>query len=97
MILDLDRATVAQIEALGVLRRGVARLIVADRDRYGPFGSLDELRRVDVLTVSDVRKLAPHVTFSLLPRPRNAVLQARPVAAPARRRRARRPAPEPQP
>ncbi|MEO7217099.1 MAG: helix-hairpin-helix domain-containing protein [Gemmatimonadaceae bacterium] len=75
--MDLDRASVAEIDALGVLPKGMARLIVADRDSFGPFGSLDELRRVPFLTVSTLRKLAPRVTFSRVPRPRNAVIDPR--------------------
>lgn len=97
-IIDLDRASTADVEALAVLPRGVARLIVEDRNRYGPFGSLDELRRVSTLTARDIRKLAPYVTFSLLPRPENAVIDPRPrsgrrgelpAAAAARRWRTR--------
>lgn len=80
-IVDLDRATVAQIDALGLLPGGMGRLIVADRDSFGPFGSLDELRRVPFLTASTLRKLAPRVTFSRVPRPRNTVIDPR--SAPA--------------
>ena len=76
-VIDLDRATVAQIDALGLLPKGMGRLIVADRDSFGPFGSLNELRRVPFLTVSTLRKLAPRVTFSRIPRPRNAVIDPR--------------------
>lgn len=78
-VIDLDRATVAEIDALGVLPVGMGRLIVADRDSFGPFGSLNELRRVPFLTVSTLRKLAPRVTFSRVPRPRNAVMGPREV------------------
>ncbi len=87
-IVDLDRATMSEIEALGVLPSGVARLIVADRDSLGPFGSIEELRRVPFLSASTLRKLAPRVTFSRVPRPRNTVVHPRtlPVSAPARRR-----------
>jgi len=76
-IIDLDRASVAEIDALGLLAPGVARLIVADRDTFGPFGSLQELSRVPFLTSAALRQLAPRVTFSRLPRPRNAVVQPR--------------------
>ncbi len=78
-IVDLDRATVAEIDALGLLPKGMGRLIVADRDSFGPFGSLNELRRVPFLTVSTLRKLAPRVTFSRVPRPRNTVIDPRAV------------------
>src|ERR1051326_4016548 len=54
-VIDLDQATVAQIESLGVLRPGAARLIVADRDDFGPFGSMQEVERVPYLSRSDLR------------------------------------------
>lgn len=87
-LVDLDRASVAEIDALGVLPEGMARLIVADRDSFGPFGSIQELRRVPFLSASTLRKLAPRVTFSRIPRPRNTVIQPRalPAASSARRR-----------
>jgi hypothetical protein len=76
-VIDLDRATAPEIDALGVLPAGMGRLIVADRDSFGPFGSLNELRRVPFLTASTLRKLAPRVTFSRVPRPRNTVIAPR--------------------
>ena len=80
-VVDLDRATGAEIDALGLLPAGVGRLIVADRDSFGPFGSLNELRRVPFLTASTLRKLAPRVTFSRVPRPRNTVIDPRAVSS----------------
>lgn len=80
-VVDLDRATGAEIDALGLLPAGMGRLIVADRDSFGPFGSLNELRRVPFLTASTLRKLAPRVTFSRVPRPRNAVIDPRAVSS----------------
>jgi len=74
---DLDRASMSEIDALGVLQPGVARLIVADRDSFGPFGSIQELERVPFLSTAVIRKLAPRVTFSRLPRPKNTVIQPR--------------------
>jgi hypothetical protein len=87
-IVDLDRATTSEIDALGVLPKGTARLIVADRDSFGPFGSMDELRRVPFLSASTLRKLAPRVTFSRIPRPRNTVVHPRslPASSSARRK-----------
>ncbi len=80
-IIDLDRATMSEIDAIGVLPKGMARLIVADRDSFGPFGSLGELQRVPFLSASTLRKLAPRVTFSRIPRPRNTVIRPRPLPA----------------
>ncbi len=88
-IIDIDRASVAEIDALGVLPAGMAHVIVSDRDTFGPFGSLDELKRVPFLTASTLRKLAPRVTFSLLPRPRNTVINPRNTTVSARSRGAR--------
>jgi DNA uptake protein ComE-like DNA-binding protein len=92
-IVDLDRATMSEIDALGVAPKGTARLIVADRDSFGPFGSLDELRRVPFLSASTLRKLAPRVTFSRVPRPRNTVVNPRafPVISTGRRNAGARP------
>lgn len=89
-IVDLDRATVSQIDAIGVTPAGIGRLIVADRDSFGPFGSIEELRRVPFLSASTLRKLAPRVTFSRVPRPRNTVIRPRDSAANAPPRRSRR-------
>ena len=85
-IVDLDRATVSEIDALGVLPKGLARLIVADRDSLGPFGSIDELRRISFISASTLRKLAPRVTFSRVPRPRNTVMYPRLLPATSSRR-----------
>ena len=87
--IDLDRASADEIDAIGALPPGTGRLIVADRERNGPFGSLAELARIPVLTAASIRKLAPRVTFSRLPRPKNAILQSQPERhrMPARRRR----------
>jgi len=85
-IVDLDRASASEIDALGVLPRGMARLIIADRDSFGPFGSLGELQRVPFLSASTLRKLAPRVTFSRIPRPRNTVIRPRTLPASKSRR-----------
>lgn len=74
-IIDLDQASVAEIDALGIVPTGVGRMIVADRDSFGPFGSIEELARVPFLSIAALRKLAPRVTFSRLPRPKNAVVR----------------------
>jgi len=89
--IDLDRASIPQIVALGVVSAGIARMIVENRDTFGPFGSITELERVPYLPRAAIQKLAPRVTFSLLPRPPNAVMQpSRSPPAPQHRRRAKR-------
>lgn len=68
-IVDLDIATVAEIETLRWVGPALAARIVADRDSAGPFGSLEELERVRGIGPALATKLESTVTFSLLPRP----------------------------
>jgi len=67
-IIDLDIATAAEIETLRGVGPGLAARIVSDRDSLGPFGSTDELQRVRGIGARLAAKIAPQVTFSLLPR-----------------------------
>lgn len=71
---DLDIAPEPEIEALKGIGPSLARRIVADRDSFGPFGSIDGLKRVRGVGPSLVAKLDTTVTFSLLPRPMNTVV-----------------------
>jgi len=66
---DMDVATAAEIERLPRIGPTLARRIVADRDSLGPFGDLEGLQRVRGVGPALARILAPHVTFSLQPRP----------------------------
>lgn len=88
-LVDLDVASIAEIDAIGVLHPGQARQIVRDRDSYGPFGSIQGLERIPYFPKSAITKLAPRVTFSRVPRPSNAVIQRRPDSAHTRRTRRR--------
>jgi competence protein ComEA len=74
---DMDVATVEEIESLRHIGPSLARRIVADRDSLGPFGSREELLRVKGIGPSMVAKLDSTVTFSLLPRPKNTVIPRR--------------------
>ena len=74
---DLDVATEAEIESLRHVGPALARRIVADRDSFGPFGSMEGLLRVRGIGPSMVAKLDSSVTFSLLPRPKNTVIPRR--------------------
>lgn len=67
--IDLDVASAAEIERLPRIGPVLARRIVADRDSAGPFGSLEELRRVKGIGAALAKAIAPYVTFSLSPRP----------------------------
>ena len=66
---DMDRAEEWEIEGLPRIGPSLARRIVASRDTLGPFGELENLRRVPGVGPSLLRTLAPMVTFSLPPRP----------------------------
>ena len=87
---DLDVAGVEEIEALRHIGPAMAKRIVADRDSFGPFGSMDGLRRVKGIGPSMVEKLDSSVTFSLVPRPNNEVISRRSELPKARRKPHRR-------
>jgi competence protein ComEA len=65
---DLDRAQEWEILALPKIGPTLAHRIMANRDSLGPFGSLDELRRVKGVGDALVDAITPYVTFSLQPR-----------------------------
>ncbi len=67
--IDLDVASADQIERLPRIGPALARRIVANRDSLGPFGSLEEFQRVRGVGPAMAKTIAPHVTFSLSPRP----------------------------
>jgi competence protein ComEA len=62
--LDLDVASVGEIDRLPRVGPALARRIVATRDSAGPFGSLEGLRRVKGIGAATLEHLAPLVTFS---------------------------------
>ncbi|MDP9204775.1 MAG: helix-hairpin-helix domain-containing protein [Gemmatimonadota bacterium] len=74
---DMDVATEKEIEALRHIGPTLARRIIADRDSFGPFGSIEGLRRIKGIGPSMVEKLDSSVTFSLVPRPTNTVISRR--------------------
>ncbi|HEV7594869.1 MAG TPA: helix-hairpin-helix domain-containing protein [Gemmatimonadaceae bacterium] len=84
--LDLDVASEKEIEALRHIGPTLAKRIVADRDSFGPFGSMEGLKRVKGVGPSMVGKLDSAVTFSLVPRPTNRVI-SRPSELPRARRK----------
>ena len=91
---DLDTAGVEQIVALRHVGPALAKRIVADRDSFGPFGSLEGLQRVKGIGPSMVEKLDSAVTFSGVPRPTNTVI-SRPSEVPKARRKPHRRDPRP--
>src|SRR5687767_5582106 len=70
---DLDTASAELIETLNGVGPALAERIVADRDSFGAFGSIEGLARVRGIGPALSAKLAPQVTFSRLARPQNAV------------------------
>jgi competence protein ComEA len=70
--LDLDAATLAQIDALPGVGPTLAKRIVADRAEHGPFVTLQGLRRVKGVGPALLRRLDSLVTFSATLRPLNA-------------------------
>jgi DNA uptake protein ComE-like DNA-binding protein len=86
---DLDVASEREIEALRHVGPALAKRIIADRDSFGPFGSLEGLSRVKGIGPSMVAKLDSTVTFSLLPRPTNRIT-SRPSELPKARRKPHR-------
>ena len=87
--LDLDIAGEKEIEGLRHIGPTLARRIIADRDSFGPFGSMEGLSRVKGIGSSMVEKLDSAVTFSLVPRPTNRVI-SRPSELPKARRKPHR-------
>jgi competence protein ComEA len=69
---DLDVASAADIERLPWIGPALAERIVSNRDRCGPFGSLDALKRVPGIGDGIAKRLEPHVTFSTSSRPTGA-------------------------
>ncbi|MEO7712984.1 MAG: helix-hairpin-helix domain-containing protein [Gemmatimonadaceae bacterium] len=62
--IDLDAATAREIESLPAIGPALAGRIVANRDSFGPFGSLDALGRVKGMGPATRRRLTQRVTFS---------------------------------
>ncbi|MHB8838311.1 MAG: ComEA family DNA-binding protein, partial [Gemmatimonadaceae bacterium] len=67
--LDLDLAPAASIESLPRIGPALAERIVANRDSFGAFGSMDGLQRVRGVGPALAKALRDRVTFSGVPRP----------------------------
>ena len=66
---DADRASAEELERLPGVGPALARRIVEDRERSGPYGSLAELDRVPGIGPAMLRTLEPWVIFSAPLRP----------------------------
>lgn len=69
LVVNVDRADVAELDRLPGVGPALAARIVADRDSLGPFGSLEGLQRVRGIGPATAARLAAHVTFSTGLRP----------------------------
>jgi competence protein ComEA len=58
-----------EIEKLPWVGPVLAERIVTNREKCGPFGSLEGLKRVGGVGEATAKRLAPHVTFSGTSRP----------------------------
>src|SRR5690348_15638663 len=70
--IDVDIATVEQLDLLPGVGPVLARRIIADRNKLGAFGSLANLRRVKGIGPALASRLDSLVTFSGTPRPPSA-------------------------
>jgi competence ComEA-like helix-hairpin-helix protein len=57
--LDLNRATSADLERLPGIGTGLAARILSARERLGPFGSVDDLRRVRGIGPATLARVRP--------------------------------------
>ncbi|MEP6590700.1 MAG: helix-hairpin-helix domain-containing protein [Gemmatimonadota bacterium] len=62
-LLDLNRATVSQLDGLPGIGAARARAIVAFRDSAGPFRQVSDLRLVRGLSAALVGRIAPRLTL----------------------------------
>lgn len=69
-VVDIDRATVEELDALPGIGPALAGRIVADREANGPFGSMAALEEVRGIGPALAARLGPRVTFSGPPRVR---------------------------
>jgi DNA uptake protein ComE-like DNA-binding protein len=87
--IDVDVADSAALDRLPGIGPALAARIVADRAARGAFGSVAGLERVRGIGPALGKRVAPHVTFSGIPRPTSAAegSVAHEAAAPSGRRR----------
>ena len=61
--MDVDGATQAELEALPGIGPTLAKRIIEDRNRRGPFQSMEGFQRVKGVGPGLARKLAGRITF----------------------------------
>ncbi|HYF40413.1 MAG TPA: ComEA family DNA-binding protein [Gemmatimonadales bacterium] len=62
--IDVDRASAQELARLPRVGLRLAKVIQADRESHGPFGSLESLDRVPGVGPGLLKLIGPHVTFS---------------------------------
>jgi competence protein ComEA len=62
--IDADRASAGELARLPRVGPRLAKVIVADREAHGPFGSLAGLDRVSGVGPGLLKTIGPHVVFS---------------------------------
>ena len=62
--IDLNRATVADLELLDGIGPKLAAEIIRDRNDLGPFNSVDDVDRVKGIGPSKLEKMRPYITVS---------------------------------
>lgn len=65
--IDADRASAQELQRLPGVGASLARRIVEERNRSGPFGDTAALRRVPGIGPSKLRRMAPNLAFSARP------------------------------
>jgi competence ComEA-like helix-hairpin-helix protein len=64
MRIDLNRATVAELQVLPSIGPGMALRIVTDRDERGPFDSVEDLGRVPGIGDRTIEAIGPYVVVT---------------------------------
>ena len=62
--LDLNAATVEQLEQLPGIRKDIAESIVKFREKSGPFQRVEELRAIRGISEARFEKIRPYVTVN---------------------------------
>ena len=65
--IDADRASAQELQRLPGVGAALARRIVEERNRSGPFGDTSALRRVEGIGTAKLRRMAPNLAFSARP------------------------------
>ena len=62
--LDLNLASIEDLEKIPGVTRTLARRIVAERDKLGAFGSIGELKRIDGISAELLSTLRDHLVVN---------------------------------